>query len=535
MPRMHPNLKKRILRFIERKGYVVTKVSDHQRRERLVADYEAELTQRADRIAQLEKLRGYHEAELTKRAEHIAQLEQRRDDPAVEPTRRAARLAEPYTELAGPVERVDQFEKLRADLGAEPTPQGPRRFAENPGLRFATLLPELAWSHPYERAAEDRDQARLLTRKLVETDHEFRLGRERDARELEAARAETWELKVLAAELQSQLDSARQQQAELAAELQSQLDSARQQHAELAAELQNQLDSARQQQAEQQDLLSSTLDENRRLKIRVEEVPEIDYQVLMREQHERAAFQDADPEFSKLYERVKDFSMTSIERLYAMYKATEYVCRAGIPGNIVECGVWRGGSMMMAALTLQALGDTSREIYLFDTYEGLPKPNANEDVDLWGHSSYNEWTRHRRTDESSDWAFASLEEVRANLASTGYPSEKLLFVKGMVQNTLPTATLARIALLRLDTDWYESTVCELDNLYPLLSQNGVLIIDDYGHMRGQRKAVDEYFVRNGPFILLNRIDYSGRLGVKPALDTLMASSSTPPAAGAAPE
>jgi O-methyltransferase len=339
---------------------------------------------------------------------------------------------------------------------------------------------------------------RLATRKLVDTDREFRLGRERDARELEAARAETWELKVL------------------------------------AAELQNQLDHIRQQRTEQNDLLSHSLDEIRRLKIRVEEVPQIDYQVLMREQHERAAFQDADPVFATLYERVKDFSMTSIERLYAMYKATEYVCRAGVPGSIVECGVWRGGSMMMAALTLQALGDISRELYLFDTYEGLPKPNETEDIDLWGHSAYNEWTRHRRTDESSDWALASLEEVRANLASTGYPSEKLFLVKGMVQKTLPTATLDRIALLRLDTDWYESTVCELENLCPLLTHNGVLIIDDYGHMRGQRKAVDEYFVRNGPFMLLNRVDYSGRIGVKPAVDSLMARSPTPPTAADLP-
>jgi Macrocin-O-methyltransferase (TylF) len=464
---MHPSVKKRILGFIEREGYVVTKVGDYQQREQLMADYEAELTQRADRIAQLEKLRGYHEAELTQRADRIAQLEKAGGNPAAEPIR-----------------------------------QGPRQFPTNQNLRSATVVPESAWCDPDERVAElEADlakRAELLTRKLVEADHEFRLGRERDARELEAARAETWDLNVL------------------------------------AAELRNQLDRARQQQTEQHDLLSCTLDENRRLKIRVEEVPQIDYQVLMREQHERAAFQDADPAFAKLYERVKDFSMTSIERLYAMHKATEYVCRAGIQGSIVECGVWRGGSMMMAALTLQSLGDTSRELYLFDTYEGLPKPNANEDVDLWGHSAYNEWTRHRRTDESSDWALASLEEVRANLASTGYPSENLLFVKGMVQKTLPTSTLERIALLRLDTDWYESTICELENLYPLLTHNGVLIIDDYGHMRGQRKAVDEYFVRNGPFILLNRVDYSGRIGVKTAVDSVMAALPTPPAAADLP-
>jgi hypothetical protein len=260
--------------------------------------------------------------------------------------------------------------------------------------------------------------------------------------------------------------------------------------------------------------LAEALDENRRLKIRLEEAPEIDYQVLMKQQDENAKFRDTDAPFMALYERVKQFSMTSLERLYAMYKATEYVYKAGIPGSIVECGVWRGGSMMMAALTLQALGDTSRRLLLFDTFEGLPKPNPAEDIDLWGHSAYNEWTRHRLTDESSDWARASIEEVRENLASTGYPPEKLVFIKGMVQNTLPRTSPETVALLRLDTDWYESTVCELSHLYPHLSDGGVLIVDDYGHMRGQRKAVDEYFSSYNEVALLNRVDYSGRVAIK---------------------
>jgi hypothetical protein len=158
----------------------------------------------------------------------------------------------------------------------------------------------------------------------------------------------------------------------------------------------------------------------------------------MREQHERAAFQDADPEFMGLFETVKSFSMTSIERLYAVYKSIEYLCHAGIPGSIVECGVWRGGSMMMAALTLLKLGDTSRQLLLFDTYEGLPKPSEAEDIDLWGHSAYNEWTRHRFTDESSDWAAASLQEVQANLLSTGYPRGKLTFIKAWSKKRCPT-------------------------------------------------------------------------------------------------
>jgi O-methyltransferase len=263
-------------------------------------------------------------------------------------------------------------------------------------------------------------------------------------------------------------------------------------------------------------LLAQANDENRRLKIRVEETPEIDYQVLMKHQHEQAQFQDADPGFMSLYERTRRFSMTSLERLYAMHKATEYVSRARIPGSIVESGAWRGGSMMMAALTLKKLGDTQRKLILFDTFEGLPKPNPSEDFDLWGHSAYNEWTRHRRTDTSSDWAFASLEEVRENMLSTGYPAENVVLVKGMVQDTLPDNAPDSIALLRLDTDWYESTACELAHLYKALSKNGVLIIDDYGSLRGQRKAVDEFLATSAKPLLLVRVDYSGRVAVKTA-------------------
>jgi hypothetical protein len=215
----------------------------------------------------------------------------------------------------------------------------------------------------------------------------------------------------------------------------------------------------------------------------------------------------------QLYDRVKSFSMTSIERLYAMFQATEYVSRTNVIGDLVECGVWRGGSIMMAALTLLELNDTSRSLYLFDTFEGLPRPGG-EDEDFAGNKQYNEWTRHRRTDSSSDWAYASIEEVRANFDSIGYPSEKVIFVKGMVQDTLPNNAPDRIALLRLDTDWHQSTVWELKHLYERLSANGVLIIDDYGHLKGQRKAVDEFFAERGEHPLLQRIDYSGRLLLK---------------------
>ncbi len=236
----------------------------------------------------------------------------------------------------------------------------------------------------------------------------------------------------------------------------------------------------------------------------------VDYQVLTDFAAKLRKFELTDPEFFALYERVKPYTMTSIERLYAMHKAVEHVARADIEGAIVECGVWRGGSMMMAALTLLALGKTDRSLVLFDTFAGHPRPNPERDC----KEHYEFWLQRRRTDQSSSWAEAALEEVRGNLRSTGYPFGKLSFVKGIVQETIPASAPKAIALLRLDTDWYDSTAHELRHLYPRLAPGGVLIIDDYGEMPGQKQAVDEFCEQNGVVLLLNRIDHNGRIAIK---------------------
>lgn len=263
----------------------------------------------------------------------------------------------------------------------------------------------------------------------------------------------------------------------------------------------------------QAQTLDQALEEIRRLKIRLEETPPIDYQVLMEFQAKLVAFTDAEPAFRQLLDRVRPYTMTSIERLYAMHKATEYVVKAGTPGDFVECGVWRGGSMMMAALSLIALGDTSRRLMLFDTFAGHPRPDPERD----GRQFYDEWARRRRTDQSSDWADVSIEEVRHNMESTGYPPQNIKLIKGVVQETIQSNLPDAIALLRLDTDWYDSTAHELKHLYPRLQKDGVLLIDDYGSMGGQRQAVDEYFKDNGIALLLNRVDFSGRMAIKTRL------------------
>jgi hypothetical protein len=208
--------------------------------------------------------------------------------------------------------------------------------------------------------------------------------------------------------------------------------------------------------------------------------------------------------------------MTSKEKIYALRKAVEYVINSKLPDDFVECGVWKGGSAMVIAYTLLEMGETQRKIYLYDTFEGMVAP-TKEDFALIGSSGHleNEW-RSKQSDDHNEWCFSPLSEVQKNMLSTGYPEDRLIFVKGRVEDTIPRVMPEKIALLRLDTDWYLSTKHELDYLYPLLVQGGVLILDDYRTWAGNKKATDEYFVlgsnRN---ILLNRIDTSGVIGIKP--------------------
>ncbi len=219
-------------------------------------------------------------------------------------------------------------------------------------------------------------------------------------------------------------------------------------------------------------------------------------------------------EFARFYEICKDYTMTSIERLYASYCATEYVVNNNLPGDIVECGVWKGGSSMMIALVLNKYNVTNRKIYMYDTYEGMSEPDEN-DKDVSGVSAENLLKKADIKQQDSVWCYSSLDEVKANMNKTGFSQDNIVYVVGKVEETIPeTIPHSDIALLRLDTDWYASTKQELEYLYPKLVDKGVLIIDDYGHWQGCRKAVDEYFAKENINILLSITDYTGRIAIK---------------------
>lgn len=209
--------------------------------------------------------------------------------------------------------------------------------------------------------------------------------------------------------------------------------------------------------------------------------------------------------------KVNQFTLASPLGIRATCAAVEYVVKNKRPGAIVECGVWKGGSMMAAAYTLLKLRDTSYELFLFDTFEGMTEP-SDVDIDYWGNRASDLLARYQKSHPI--WARGPLEEVKEALYSVGYDNDRIHFIKGRVEDTIPAEAPDTISLLRLDTDFYQSTRHELVHLYPRLSPGGILILDDYGHWRGARQAADEYIQENDLKIFLSRIDNSARIAVK---------------------
>lgn len=218
-----------------------------------------------------------------------------------------------------------------------------------------------------------------------------------------------------------------------------------------------------------------------------------------------------DSKFLEILQKAFSFSMhgqsCNVEIFYSLYRNIEYIITHKIPGDFVECGVWAGGMSALAAMAFTAFGDQSRTLYLYDTYEGMPPPTS-EDGAAVAH------TYALRTQTGEPWVKIDIDTVRDVMISTGYPMDRIRFVKGMVEQTIPGDAPEQIAILRLDTDFYESTRHELEHLYPRLSRGGVLIIDDYGLFPGARKATDEYFSSTREPMLLNRVNESVRVGVR---------------------
>ncbi|MBW4481633.1 MAG: TylF/MycF family methyltransferase [Tildeniella torsiva UHER 1998/13D] len=230
--------------------------------------------------------------------------------------------------------------------------------------------------------------------------------------------------------------------------------------------------------------------------------------------HKKVAFpNDFDARNIEIIRLVQEKTMTSPERLNCLMNSVKYLVSNCIEGSVVECGVWKGGSMMAVAYMLKELSDINRDLYLFDTYEGMPPP-TQKDRTYRNVDAYSLLNSNNPAEKQAYLCYSSLQEVQENLDLTDYPSKRIHFIKGKVEDTIPEQAPQTIALLRLDTDWYESTKHELEHLFPRLVPGGVIIIDDYGYWKGCKEATDEYIRDHNLPILLNRIDSTGRVAIK---------------------
>jgi hypothetical protein len=217
--------------------------------------------------------------------------------------------------------------------------------------------------------------------------------------------------------------------------------------------------------------------------------------------------------FRRIYRTIRPFTMDAPETAYAHHCAVEYVARHKIPGDIVECGVWKGGSVMNSAMTLLRLGESKRKLYVYDPFDftwNNPKRIDQSIYDTGEARDHEMLTRPQPAIQKD----VSLNRVVANIVRVGYPKRKLVPVEGYVEDTIPGVLPKKIAFLRLDTDFYSSTRHELTHLFPRLSRGGVLMIDDYPTEVGATKATDEFFSRLGAPILLHRIHSQGRIAVR---------------------
>lgn len=197
---------------------------------------------------------------------------------------------------------------------------------------------------------------------------------------------------------------------------------------------------------------------------------------------------------------VKPYTMTSVERISCLFDSLEYIRKNNIEGDLIECGVWKGGNILGMMEYLNFFKIYDKKIWMYDTFEGMTKP-SDVDIDL----------NNTKAEQIFDTilCYSSIDEVKKNLSQSKFPIENLKIIIGDVVETLNISenTPDIISLLRLDTDWYFSTKKELEVLYPKLNKKGILIVDDYGHWQGSKKAVDEFFKEK--MINKKQIDYTG--------------------------
>ncbi len=214
----------------------------------------------------------------------------------------------------------------------------------------------------------------------------------------------------------------------------------------------------------------------------------------------------------KIIDLVSKYSMTPQIRIYNLIQSLRHIEHNGIEGDYVECGVWKGGNLILFKKFLEESKKISRKIYAYDTFEGMTNPDDN-DFDISTTEKAEKLLMQDKEKKTNVWGICSLNNVKDNILKTIGNLDNIEFVEGPVEKTLNEKNIPkRISLLRLDTDWYSSTKKELDALYEKVSKGGVIIIDDYGHWGGSKKAVDEFF--KDKYVWMHYVDYACRLIIK---------------------
>src|SRR6266498_356536 len=186
------------------------------------------------------------------------------------------------------------------------------------------------------------------------------------------------------------------------------------------------------------------------------------------------------------------------KRLDNLQQCVTDVLSRGVPGDLIETGVWRGGATILMRAVLEAYGDTDRQVWVADSFQGLPTP----DPERWPAEMGDEhWTREQLA--------VPLEEVQANFARYGLLDDRVRFLAGWFKDTLPTAPIERLAVLRLDGDMYGSTMEALQALYHRLSPGGYVIVDDYGAVPQCREAVSDFRAAHDMVYPLEWVDWTG--------------------------
>lgn len=221
---------------------------------------------------------------------------------------------------------------------------------------------------------------------------------------------------------------------------------------------------------------------------------------------------DANEQERRIIAAASPYTSSTPAAQWAFIQAIKHVEREGVAGDIAECGVWKGGNLIIAAMMREHLG-FARDIWGYDTFAGMTEPGEFDVKPGFAVNAREKFARLARGGVV-DWCYVPIEDVEAAIrANCG--AAKLRLVKGRVEDTLrdPANVPERISVLRLDTDFYESTRLELELLYPRLPSGGVVIVDDYGVWQGSKKAVDEYFGAELPW--LHYVNRGVRLFVKP--------------------